>query len=79
MDCDNQLRIVKRNDHPNPLVTDTADIGPLPVSTELNAIRRGDEPFGVGNRHTDLPRPILDVPREAHMGIRPKRTNLAPL
>jgi hypothetical protein len=42
MDCDNQLRIVKRNDRPNPLATDTADIGPLPVSTELNAIRRGD-------------------------------------
>ena len=66
MDCDDQLGIVKRNDRPYPLSTDNADIGPLPVSTELDAVWRGDEPFGVGDRHTDLPRPILGVPCEAH-------------
>lgn len=66
MDCDDQLGIVKRDDDSHPLSTNKADIGPFSVSTELDAIRPGDEPFGVGDRYTNLPRSILGVSRKAH-------------
>jgi len=79
MDCDDQLRIVKRDDHPHPLSTDTADVCPLPVSTEFDAFRLGHDRFGIGNRRAYLPRTILGMSREAHLGLSRERANLSPV
>lgn len=79
MNCDDQLGIVKRDDDSHPLSTDVANVCPLPVSAELDALRRSHEPFAVGNRRSDLPRPVLCVSREAHMCLSPgARESLPP-
>jgi hypothetical protein len=79
VDCDDQLRIVKRNDNPDALPADMANVRPLSVATELDALRRGDEPFRIRDRRPDLPRPILGMSREAHPSLSRAQTNLSPL
>lgn len=78
MNCDDQLGVVKRDDDSHPLSPDVPNVCPLPVSTELDTPWLGNEPFGIGNRCSDLPGPILGVSREAHTGISPGRANLSP-
>ena len=78
MNCDDRLGVVKRDDDSHPLSTDVTDVCPLPVSAELDALRRGHEPFGIGSRRSDLPRPVLGMSREAHTCLSSDHADLSP-
>ena len=67
MNCDDQLRVVKCNDHAHPLALDKPNVAPLPVDLHIDLARIRDHTFRIGNGRSDAPCPILRMPTETHM------------
>lgn len=72
MNCDDQLWIVKRDDHPHALSPNEPDVVPLAVGLDIDLIWIRDQAFRIDNRRTDAPRPILRMSAEPHTGLRPQ-------
>lgn len=68
MDCDNQRRIVKRDDHTDPLVPHIADVPGLARLRQINFYWLLDYRFGVGNGYAELASTIPGVSAEVHTG-----------
>ncbi len=66
MDCDDQVRLVKRNHNPHVLASDLSEIAPVAMRIEINMLGARNQPFGVDHGRTDVTSPILRVPCEAH-------------
>lgn len=78
MNCDDQVRVVKRDHNPNTLAPNPPDIPPVSVAVEIDLLGGIDQPFGIRDRRPDLAGSILGMPRETHTGISPQRAILAP-
>jgi len=78
MDCDDQVRFVKRNHNPHPLTPDVSDIPPVAVRIQIDMLSIGDQLFSIGHGRANVASPILRMSREAHTGLSPQRAILFP-
>lgn len=74
MDCDDQIRVVKRNDHPDALASNVTDVPDLADLRPIDLGRPGDYGFGIRKNHLELADPILrmtmpDSP-QLHVSVR---------
>jgi hypothetical protein len=77
MDCDDQIRLVKRND-PHPLPPNVFDIPPVAVRVQIDMLGIRNQSFGVGNRRADVTSPIFRMSREAHIRLRANGCEFSP-
>jgi len=78
MNCDDQVRVVKRDHNPNTLAPNPPDIPPVSVAVEIDLLGGIDQPFDIRDRRTDVASPVFGMPREAHLGLSHERANLSP-
>lgn len=74
MDCDDQIRLVKRNHNPHPLAPNVPDIPPISVRVQIDIFRIRNQLFNIGDSRTNTTSPILCMPRKAHIGLRACRS-----
>ncbi len=79
MDCDDQVRLVKRNYHTHADSPNVSGIPQLagPILIDLNGM--SDYRFGVHDSPAELPRIVFGMSREAHALSSFQRPKLSPL
>ena len=79
MDCDDQVRFVKRDHDPHPLAPNVSDIPPVAVRVQVDILGIRNQLLSIGDSRTDITGPILRMSCEAHIGLSLQRANLFPL
>jgi phage FluMu protein gp41 len=78
MDCDDQVRLVKRHHDANALAPNQSDVAPLAIRRQINLLGILDQPFSVKQRRADVASTVLRMSRKAHMGLSPWQPKPAP-
>jgi hypothetical protein len=66
MDCDDEIRLVKRDDDPHAYGPDFSGVAgiPAPISIDVEGMRY--DPFCIGNAEAMPTGPVLGMSRKAH-------------
>lgn len=78
MDCDDQVRLVKRNDDPHANAPDLSRVAWLPFVVSISANGMCDDLFCIGDAEAMLTGPVLGMSRKMHAPSRIWRPNLSP-
>jgi len=78
MDCDNEIRLVKRDNDPHTHSLDLSGVAEIPLPISIHEHGMGDYSFCVGNAEAMSTSPVLGMSREAHAHSRARMRNLSP-
>jgi hypothetical protein len=79
MDCDDQIRLVKRNYDPHPSTFNVPGVSRSSLFVPIDQNRVRNHPFSIEQARSEVPQSVLGMPRESHAPLRIWRAKPFPL
>jgi hypothetical protein len=70
MDCDDEIRLVKRDNDPHMHSHDFSGVAWIPAPISIHVDGMGNDSFCIGNAESMPTNPVLGMSREAHDQLR---------